>query len=83
MEISNVTNSSKEHLEDFEEFDLRDAVNVAAYSLMSASKSLLLYFHQQYCNFQAFLYHINFICFIFLIDLYVVHKIIFFFYENV
>ena len=40
VEISNVTNSSKEHLEDFEEFDLRDAVNVAAYSLMSASKSL-------------------------------------------
>ena len=28
-----------EQLEDFEVFDLRDAVNVAAYSLMSASKS--------------------------------------------
>ena len=28
-----------EPLEDFEVFDLRDAVNVAAYSLMSASKT--------------------------------------------
>ena len=28
-----------EQLEDFEVFDLRDAVNVAAYSLMSASKT--------------------------------------------
>ena len=30
----------EEQLEDFEVFDLRDAVNVAAYSLMSASKTL-------------------------------------------
>ena len=28
-----------EQLEDFEVFDLRDAVNVVAYSLMSASKT--------------------------------------------
>ena len=29
-----------DNLEDFEEFDLRDAINVGAYSVMSASKVL-------------------------------------------
>ena len=33
-------NFTKEDLEDFEEFDLRDAINVGAYSVMSASKVL-------------------------------------------
>ena len=31
-------------LEDFEEFDLRDAINVGAYSVMSASKVLFSIF---------------------------------------
>ena len=31
-------NFTKEDLEDFEEFDLRDAINVGAYSVMSASE---------------------------------------------
>ena len=34
----NFSNSTEEQLEDFEVFDLRDAMNVGAYSLMSASK---------------------------------------------
>ena len=32
--------TKEDNLEDFEEFDLRDAINVGAYSLMSASKVL-------------------------------------------
>ena len=34
---TNVSNDTTE-LEDFEEFDLRDGLNVAAYSIMSTSK---------------------------------------------
>ena len=30
--------TTEDNLEDFEEFDLRDAINVGAYSVMSASK---------------------------------------------
>lgn len=40
--------TTEDNLEDFEEFDLRDAINVGAYSVMSASKvlfSLLNYFN--------------------------------------
>ena len=32
--------TTEDNLEDFEEFDLRDAINVGAYSVMSASKVL-------------------------------------------
>ena len=32
--------NKEDNLEDFEEFDLRDAINVGAYSVMSASKDL-------------------------------------------
>ena len=39
-----IRDSPNEQLEDFEEFDLRDAINVAAYSLMSASKILICKF---------------------------------------
>ena len=32
--------SKEDNLEDFEEFDLRDAINVGAYSMMSAGNVL-------------------------------------------
>ena len=41
--IENIT--TKDNLEDFEEFDLRDAINVGAYSVMSASKVLFSLFN--------------------------------------
>ena len=33
--LINITNNTKTRVEDFEEFDLRDAINVGAYGLMS------------------------------------------------
>ena len=36
--MMNKTKDNSTKLEDFEVFDLRDALNVAAYSIMSASK---------------------------------------------
>ena len=36
--------TKEDNLEDFEEFDLRDAINVGAYSVMSASKVLFRIF---------------------------------------
>ena len=48
MEIQNNNtfnlSEKEDNLEDFEEFDFRDAINVGAYSVMSASKVLFLNF---------------------------------------
>ena len=49
----NFSNSTEEQLEDFEVFDLRDAMNVGAYSLMSASKEIFKYLSLILFNLQA------------------------------
>ena len=41
----NQTVKNQTSLEDFEEFDLRDAINVALYGFMSVGKNYTIYVH--------------------------------------